>query len=209
MTFRILCISALAALSIGSTAAAQDTGNYYVKLFGGVSALQGDEFTFGNTVRSLSYGTGITFGGAVGYDYANSPFSAEIEFAYRSSDASDLEAGLATEGDFATTSLMLNGYYTFTTASALTPYVGLGVGFVTEIDFDLEGGSGVGEYNDRGRLGLQAMIGAQYPISDRVSLYGEARYFTAGSVDLKGTAGETLTADYDVLDLNLGLALRF
>ena len=190
-------------------AAAQDAGGYYTKVFGGLSSLRGDSLTLGGATSTLSYDTGATFGGAVGYDYANSPLRAELEFVYRSGDATGLPVGVGTGGDFASTSLMINGYYMFETAGKLKPYAGLGIGYVTEIDFDIEGGTAAGEYSDRGLLAYQAMVGAEYPISKRLSVYGEARYFSAGNADLTGPGGATLSADYDTFDVTAGIALKF
>lgn len=191
------------------SAAAQDTGQYYVKLFGGASALQGDSLTFGGTTSTLNYDSGASFGGAVGYDYGDSPFRAEIEFNYRSGDATDIPLAFGSQGDFASTSLMLNGYYVFETASAARPYVGLGLGALTEVDFDIEGAGGAIEFNDRGGVAYQAILGIEYPVSDRFTVFAEARYFSAGSVDLENSTGGALSADYDTFDINIGGAFRF
>ncbi len=206
-SFKRAAIIATCPVLIATSAMAQDTGGYYAKAFGGISSLQGESFTLGSTTTSLSFDSGTTLGGAIGYDYANSPFRAELEFVYRSGDATDISTGVGTAADFASTSVMLNGYYVFETASDWVPYAGLGLGYLTEIDFDLEGGAG--EYSDRGLLGYQAMLGVEYPVSKRLSIYGEARYFSAGSVDLTGTGDATLSANYDTLDFNAGVAYKF
>lgn len=201
----------LFAFSIGfaQSAAAQNTGSYYVKAFGGLSSLQGDTLTFGAATSSLNYGSGASFGGAFGYDYADSPFRAEVEFNYRSGDATDIPLAIGSQGDFASTSLMINGYYVFDTASQFKPYVGLGLGALTEVDFDIEGVGGDIEFNDRGGVAYQIMLGVEYPVSDRFAVFAEARYFSAGTVDLETDAGDRLSADYDTFDINIGGAFRF
>lgn len=210
LPIRQTLIIAISLTFAASSAEAQDSGGYYAKLFGGVSSLQGDAFTLNGSSASVSFDTGATFGGAFGYDYADSPFRAEVEFAYRTGDATGLPAAIGTGGDFASTSLMLNGYYMFATASNLKPYVGLGLGYATEIDFDIEGGGAAGEYSDSGSFAYQAMLGVEYPVSNQVSLYGEARYFSAGSVDLpRSGGGGSLSSDYDTLDFNIGLTVNF
>jgi opacity protein-like surface antigen len=200
---------AISLMFCATGAMAQDGSGYYVKGFGGLSALQGDTFALDGTSAAVSYDTGATYGGAVGYDYGDRRFRAELEFAYRTGDASGLPVAIGTSGDFASTTVMLNGYYMFETASNLRPYAGLGIGYVTEIDFDIEGGAGAGEYSDRGLIAYQAMVGAEYPLANRLSVYGEARYFTAGTADMTSAGGSALSADYDTFDLNAGLALRF
>ncbi len=202
-------IPALVLCTYAQHSAAQDVGGYYAKAFGGISALQGDSFTFGATTSSLNYDSGVSFGGAFGYDYADSSFRAEVEFNYRSGDAIEIPLNIGSEGDFASTSLMLNGYYVFETASKWRPYVGVGLGFLTEVDFDIDGAAGDVEFSDRGSVAAQVMLGVEYPVSDRFSVFGEARYFTAGSVTLEGEGGSTLDADYDTFDFNFGGVLRF
>lgn len=203
MRAAVLCCAA-------TTAQAQeDVAGFYGGLFGGVSALQGDDFTLGGSTTTLNYDSGAIAGLALGYVYGGSPWRSELEFAYRTGDASDFSGGAGSGGDLASTSLMINGYYQFATRSAWQPYVGAGLGVATEIDFDIEGGSAAAEYSDSGVFAAQIMAGARYAVSDRVSFYGELRYFTAGSPDLERDGGQVLTTDYDTLDLVAGVAFRF
>jgi opacity protein-like surface antigen len=194
-------LAVLLLLSAGP-ATAQDTA-YYTKLFGGFSSLQGDSADLGGASQSLSYDGGAVYGGAFGYDYGDRPFRAELEFAYRSDEATGTIGG-----DYASTTFMLNGYYLFS-RGPVTPYAGLGIGYVTEIDFDVTSGPGIGEYNDRGLLAWQLVLGADYAVTDTLSLFGEARYFASESPTLEGPGGATLSADYDSFDLLAGLAFRF
>jgi len=205
--FKPLAPAVLAAvLTVPATGHAD--GDFYFKGFGGVSDLQSDTLSFGGAASSVDYDTGVIFGGAFGYDYAGSPWRSEIEYAYRSSDATPVPS-IGTGGDFASTSLMINGFYSFGGSGALRPYAGLGIGVVTEIDFDIDAGPAAGEYNDSGGFAAQLMVGADYAVSDRVSLFGELRYFSAGSQTLDGPGGSTFEADYDSLDALVGLTVRF
>lgn len=192
----------LSLIILAAPAAAQDAG-YYAKAFGGLSALQGNSASFGSTAQPLSYDSGTTLGGAIGYDYGDRPFRAELEFAYRSGEATGVT------GDYASTTFALNGYYVFAGNGRLKPYVGLGLGYVTEIDFDVTSGANAGEYSDRGLLAGQAMLGADYALSDSLSLFGELRYFTTETPNLSGIGGATLRADYNTLDLIAGLSFKF
>ncbi|MEL6619322.1 MAG: outer membrane beta-barrel protein [Pseudomonadota bacterium] len=194
-------------LLTASTLTARADGSFYVKLFGGLSDLQVDTLSFGSTTSQADFDTGIAAGGAFGYDYAGSPWQAEIEYTYRSADITPA-ASLGTGGDYASTSLMVNGIYAFSAAGAVKPYVGAGIGFMTEVDLDIEGGAAAGEYEDSGVFAAQVMVGAEYAVSDRVGLYGELRYFTAGSQTMTGGSG-TIEADYDSLDAIVGLSIRF
>ncbi|WP_415404712.1 outer membrane protein [Tateyamaria sp. SN3-11] len=198
----VLCI----AMTLAAPALAD--GDVYFKAFGGLSDLRSDSLTFGGAGSTADYDTGAIFGGALGYDYAGSPWRSEIEFAYRSSDAT-LGATLGTGGDFASTSVMINGIYAFPTAGALAPYVGVGLGVMTEVDFDIDAGPAAGEYNDTGVFAAQLMVGADYAVSERVGLFGELRYFTAGAQTLEAPGGAVLDADYDSIDALVGLSIRF
>ncbi len=181
-------------------------GGFYLRAFGGASALSDTDLT-GIATGNSGFDTGQVFGGAVGYEYASSPFRTELEFAYRTGEA-DGAAGIT--GDFASTTLALNGYYDFAPIAGgrLTPYVGAGLAYITEIDFDVSGGGSPGEYNDSGDFGYQLMVGAEYPISDRWSVTGELRYFDAGSQTLTGPGG-TLSADYQTVDVIIGTSFKF
>ena len=192
-------------LALSPTIAVAD-GQFYYKLFGGASAISSETLTLGAASGEGDYDTGFLVGGAIGYDYANSPFRSEIEYTYRTGDAKTLPAAIGTGGDFASTSLMINGYYDFDTGTAWTPYVGIGVGAMTEVDFDVEGGAG--EFSDSGVFAVQVMAGASYALSDRASLYGELRYFDAGSIDMTGGGG-TLSTDYNTIDVLAGISFTF
>lgn len=192
---------------LATTITAHADGAYYVKLFGGASDLQADTFSFGGAVTGTDVDTGVIAGGAFGYDYAGSPWQAEVEYTYRSADVTPA-ASLGIGGDYASTSLMVNGLYSFATNGALRPYVGAGIGFVTEVDLDIDAGPAAGEYEDSGVFAAQVMVGADYALSDSVGLFGELRYFTAGSQTLEGASG-TIEADYDSIDAVIGLSIRF
>lgn len=142
---------ALIAACLAAPAAANDLT---VRLWGGASGLSGTDLSFGGAPgTSEGFETGRAAGAAVGFDY-DGPLRSELEFAYRTGDAEGVG------GDFASTTLMANLFYEFGGAGALTPYVGAGVGYVTEIDFDVETGPGAGEYSDRGRAAFQVVAGA-------------------------------------------------
>lgn len=202
-----LGLTAYLFLGTAAPALAQDlTGGFYGRVFGGASFLSDTDLS-GARIGSTSFDTGQVVGAAFGYAYPDSPFRSEFEFAYRSADA---DSGSGFSGDFASTTVALNGYYAFAPLSGgrLTPYVGAGLAYVTEIDFDITRGGVSSEFNDTGGFAYQLMIGADYALSDRWSLNGELRYFDAGSQTLTGPGG-TLTADYDAVDLIFGATLRF
>lgn len=200
-------IALAAVLSIGATGSGWAEG-FYLKAYGGLSSLSESDISISGvgSDAGVSFGSGAIAGGGVGYAYGGLPVAAELEWTYRTGDS---EAGATTGGDFASTSLMVNGVWNLGGSGRLTPYVGAGVGLVTEIDFDVPSGPAAGEYNERGGLAVQAFGGLSYAVTERVSAFGEVRYFDAGSVTLTGPGGATLDADYSTIDLLAGVSFRF
>ena len=90
------------------------------------------------------------------------------------------------------------------------PYIGAGLGYVTEIDLDLGGASpDAGEYSDRGLLAGQIILGADWGLADQWSLFGEIRYFATRTPKLSNDNGDTLEASYRTTDVLVGLTCRF
>ena len=58
-------------------------------------------------------------------------------------------------------------------------------------------------------LAGQVFAGASWAFTDRLSGFGEVRYFDAGSVTLDGPGGATLEADYASFDVVVGVSLAF
>jgi len=86
-----------------------------------------------NQTANLSYDPGYALGVSLGYDV--NPVRVELEYAYRSAKMKELSAGGAfadaSDTDLSVSSYMVNGLYDFKTrGSALTPFVGAGVGLL-------------------------------------------------------------------------------
>jgi opacity protein-like surface antigen len=194
------------ALVFSSTAAySEDLGGLYLKAYGGASMLS-DTDVSGSVVGSANFETGPVTGGALGYNFGDSPFRAELEWAWRSGEAKTFAGGAS--GDFASTTALLNGYYDIAEFQSITPYVGFGAGYVTEIDWDVTGGTAPGEYSDRGGLAWQVMTGINYAVSERIGFLAELRYFDAGSRTISGSAGN-IKADYASTEGIVGLYFSF
>jgi len=213
-------VIAAAMLGLGSVAGgvalAQQVGEeagLYVRGYGGLSTLADTEIRVSGLEASGSFSSGLLIGGAVGYDYAG-PWRAELEYTYRSGEVNGLPASFARTGDYASTAIMVNGLYSFGEVGRLRPYAGLGIGVTREVDFDLTSGPAapppfaVGEYSTSGRVAYQVLAGADVALSQRWSGFGEVRAFAIDSPSLPGS-GRTLTADYQTLDLLVGVSLRF
>lgn len=92
----------------------------------------------------------------------------------------------AGRGDVSSTSLMFNGLYDFTTEGALTPFVGLGLGW-SMVDVTYRP-SGVGIINDDDSVfSYQLIGGASYAISENGELYGAYKYRQSNDVEVQAS----------------------
>lgn len=158
------------------------------------------------------YDAGIAYSGAFGYRWGNG-FALEAEGIYRRNEIDSLEvAGVDTlrEGDFASLTFYLNGLYHFDTGTRWRPYVGVGFGWVEEIDVDIDAGTGEFGYDDSG-WGYQAMVGVEYETKSGLGVFTEARLFGATGFDLESEDGTGVEydGDYMGMSLMLGVTYRF
>jgi len=208
-----------AALSLSNPAFADDTGKWYVKLYSGVSSLS-DQSTKQTGVAApgssgkIKNDSGFMAGGSVGYNYTNN-LSVELAWDYRSNDSkTNFSDGTNfNDGDFASNIFFLNGRYTFESLmqTKMRPYIGAGIGYVQEIDVDLESNGVENSYSEGGEIAYQFMAGVSYPVSDRIELDAGLRYVRVDSIkfDRESGAGELRDVDYDPLSFAVGLSYKF
>lgn len=219
---RLVVISGVVALvSTGGTAGQvlADTRDYqgpYARLMGGLNLVPDSDFdgssaaTFPSGEASLE--TGTVVGLAAGYRF-NRNFAAELDYAYRSNDIDKIKGSggvtVADGGDLASVAIMANGLYYFDVAETWAPYVGLGLGFLQEIDSDVQL-TGVNSQKDLEDqvFAWQAMVGAEVPLDERWRLYGEGRFMSAPSPELSNSNG-SYSVDYNNLSLMLGIGYQF
>jgi opacity protein-like surface antigen len=209
-------LTIVAALMLPAGAIAQsETKGFYASVYGQFSRLSDTSFDLvgagnGRTPVGAEFDNGFGAGGDFGYRYGNG-WAAEIEWNYRSHDLKTLTAGgstLTREGDFASNTILVNGLRRFP-QGAWTPYAGLGLGWVQEIDLDLEGQS-AGSYSQRGKWAVQLIAGAEYALSKQWLLTADLRYLRVGAVQLEGPNGARLSSpDYNPLSAQVGLRYRF
>ena len=126
---------------------------------------------------SISFDTGYGLNGAFGYDMG--AYRVEGEIGYRMFDVDTVTGpGVppGVTGDVSALTFMANGYYDFDMGSPLTPYVGVGLGFVTA-DIELEA-PGFGTLDiSSDEFAYQFMVGAGYDISSTTVLTAGYRFF--------------------------------
>ncbi len=112
-------------------------------------------------------------------------------------------------GELKTTSVMINGFYDFDLSGDLTPYVGLGIGnSSTDVSFAPSGTPIVND--DDSGFAWQAIIGADYAVSETISVFGNFRYFSADDVSVGlDLLPATLDIENEVQVFELGLRYSF
>lgn len=199
--------------------AAADNTDYqgpYARLMGGLNFVLDSDFD-GSSPDSFPSGeasldTGALVGLAAGYRF-NRNFAADLDYAYRSNDIDTIKgakgATIADGGDLASVAIMANGYYYFDFAESWSPYLGVGLGFLQEIDSDVEL-TGVNSQKDLEDqvFAWQAMVGAEVPIDQNWRFYGEGRFMSAPSPDLSNSSG-SYSVDYNNLSLIFGIGYQF
>lgn len=192
---RLLCTAAMIC-GIFSATSAHATDNWreglYIKGAGGWNHTQEQDFSGG---ASGELDEGYAVSGAVGYNFG-AGWRSELEVAYRNNDVDSLEnaAGASLPspgGDVTSTAFMFNGYYDLPTGTALTPYVGAGIGLArVNVDYDSAGVNIADE--DSTEFAYQGVAGLSYAISPNADLFAEYKYFATSDIDLGGGA----EADY-------------
>jgi opacity protein-like surface antigen len=188
----------------------------FVKLFGGLNFALDSDFdgsdsdSFPSGEASLNAGQIVGMAG--GYRF-NRNFSAELEYAYRSNDIDTIDDSAGTRigngGDLASVAIMANGNYYFDFAESWSPYIGLGIGFLQEIDSDVQlvGLSSQKDLEDQ-VFAWQAMVGAEVPLDESWRLFGEGRFMSAPGADLSNRDGG-YKVDYKNLSLMVGVGYQF
>lgn len=213
---KTILLSALMLMAAATPSAAQSwSEGIYVRLFGGASLLQDSTAKLsGVGSSSVSFDTGFTWGGAVGYELTRN-ISTELEMVYRSANVGRFDnQRVGTGGDYASLAVMANVLYQLDgwnlgSGQRLRPFAGVGLGIVEEVDFDITGGTAPGGYSENGRFAWQVRGGLNWELSRNWIVSSELRYFSVGTPKLGGQAGRTLEAGYDAIDIVVGLAYRF
>lgn len=212
-----LIITGLAAILPLHQASAEESG-WFARVYGGYSSISDIDadssgVADGDVAADVSVDGGHNAGLGVGYRF-DSNWAADLTWEYRTNDT---ETDLGDEvtypdGNIASSTVYLNGYYHFSTTGKWDPYIGAGLGWLQEVDIDLEGNGPFRSYSGDGDIGYQLFAGANYPLSERWLLQGEIRYTSFTDLDLEGegrTEGEFSSLDYEPLTIQFGVQYRF
>ncbi len=220
----ILIATAFGALvAIPAAAMAQDDSGVYVGIAGGVNMLSDSDFDVLGTVDvDNEYETGFAVSGAVGYDFGNvwqlGGVRTELELSYRENDIDDHDVAAlggdqpGSTGEASTIALMVNALHDFDTGSAITPYIGGGVGYAWNdlSDYGIAAIPNVLDEKDSG-FAWQLIAGIGYELSPQATVGIDYRYFsTSADVTSSAAAGSTGSdVDLDSHTVMAGFRYRF
>jgi opacity protein-like surface antigen len=219
---RVVCLLAAGTVTfspLAAVAAESDASRRpYVEIFGGLSTLGDQNFDFTPTTGvkangRLDAGRGWLGGAALGYQ-ANENIRVEAEIIYSRNQVKGATAtGLAATNDGDYASLAIMGSALLDVASYETdfavfkPFVGVGLGFIQEVDADLKGGVS-SEFDQGGKLAYQIRGGVRWRYESGVIAGIGLRYLKADNLLLKGPRGR-VDAGYDPLSFNASIGWSF
>jgi len=174
---RFLMTMIIAAVFMATSAQAAN-GKMYFSGSAGVSLTDDLDFPGLN----ISFSPGYNVGGALGYDMGR--FRVEGEIRYSSVDVDEVNgAPFPGSADLSALTFMANGYYDHEMrSSSLTPYLGLGLGFV-ESKISSAGFSSTSETD----FAYQFMAGLGFNVSPSTILTAEYRFFGIAESDAPST----------------------
>lgn len=186
-TLTALAITAVLAMS-GAAFSEDDT---YFTLHAGAAEQRLTEINDPAGDADLTMDRDLMFGGAVGIEDGQARY--EVELSRRTNDANQYKwPGGATDligGDFTTTTLMANGYYTFETNTPVKPFVTGGIGAAQVEANNVTDGIDTLDDSDTG-FAYQVGIGVDYELSETVNLDAKYRYLRVNDIGLSGMNGD-------------------
>ncbi|WP_299146026.1 outer membrane beta-barrel protein [uncultured Tateyamaria sp.] len=224
----LLTAAAFCASAAASGAMAQDSGRYGF-VYGG-AVLNSDLNTTGiiggnpQTVDT-DYDDGFQFGLGVGlrlpqWSTDNVGVRVELDLSYSDTDADEIRFSgngpnpeVNVSGGLQSTTLFANILADFDTGSAVTPFVGAGLG-VGRFSQDLVYGPGVQVNESDTAFGAQLIAGVAWQVSDRVTLTADTRYRRFFDVESNrfapsGASTGVVSGDVSAVSLNLGARIAF
>lgn len=217
---RSLFAVGLCALSPLATADTSDSDSgWYIDAYGGFSQLSDTSGSAQEVVIAgagnldVNTDSGFLSGMSVGYRY-NPRWAAELAWEYRSNDSEVLltDGTRFNDGNYASNVFYLNGYRYFQQRGQFTPYLGLGIGWIQEINLDLESAGFEQSYTGDGELLYQVIGGVDYQFSDNLSAKAELRFSNTADIDLDGEVpgtGSIRGLDYAPVSVAVGLSYAF
>jgi opacity protein-like surface antigen len=177
---------------------------YYVSFGAGAVFLQDSSLSvplLPALTGELTFDTGFLVRGALGL-YLKNNFRTEFEIAYRRNSFDEASLSFAgttlvagsVSGAINATSFMANGFYDIPIPGKFTPYIGIGLGG------SLLSSDGFEDFE----FAYQAIGGASYALSSRLSLTGDYRFHATSTPSFSVTE-----AEYDSHNVSVGMMYKY
>ncbi len=205
MNFRTALLAAAASIVLIGSASALNTSCFYIGGAAGLTFLDDVDGTYkpANSKGAEKYKTGYGLLGALGYGYGNG-FRSEIEVAYSDSKAKNssysLGSGITTStgGNASAFSVLGNALYDFNFGLPVTPYLGVGLGWV-RLNAESKVNSNVGNIklidDDADAVGYQLIAGLSLPIMDNLKATLDYRFKSTFNKPKFDTTAQTRALD--------------
>lgn len=198
-------LAVVMAMVTGNALAAE--GRPYVGVATGVAILEDSTLSDSTGSVNISYNPGFVLNGTGGYEFGNGlRVEGEVNFRRAEMDRVSVgNLGAALNSTAWSIGMMANGYYDFRNSSAVTPYLGAGIGFINvNVDEGSINGIRVWTKADDTVFAYQVAVGAALDMSKQAALDIGYRYF--GTDDPRFGAVKGTYASHNIM---LGLRYRF
>lgn len=213
--FLTICLTSL--LSFNSFAEETSDSKFYVKAYGGINIQGGQSFDQEGIATpgasgDLDLGTSFRSGASIGY-FARPNWSVELTYDYlTNSSSADFSDGASfSDGDYSSVILFLNNYYHLKEIKGFKPFLGAGLGFIQEIDVDIENAGVETSFSTRNKLAFQIAAGTDYKITDSIDVFGSLSFISANDLDMESesTGSEIKNINYTPFSLMFGAKYSF
>lgn len=157
--------------------------------------------------------SGFSAGLGLGYQY-NQNVAVEIFWEYRTNDSNTTFAdGTSFTGNYASNVFFLNGFYYFDSGSKSNwqTYIGAGIGWVQEIDLDIESMGSEESFSGDGQSATQLFVGTEYNLTKDLDIQLELRYGNISSIDMNNESTNIPLngLDYKTTSIQVGFVYQF
>jgi outer membrane protein OmpA-like peptidoglycan-associated protein len=204
---------ATSALLGASASAVAQTDGWYIGAEAGLVVVPTIKFNHLANSWQQTHENGYVGIGQVGYGFGN--VRLEGEFSYRHSDLDRFTDPLGSRsagGSIGGGAVMANAYYDFTTASKLTPYLGVGIGGL-DLSAKRITAAGVGVLdNDQTKFAYQGIAGVSYDVSDTMAVKADYRYIRSEKASMTvepSYGGGNASGTYEAHSFLIGLTFKF
>jgi len=172
----------------------------------GLSMLSDSSFSTSVDSGKISYDSGLSFGLAVGSRIEKN-IRLEVEGFYKKNDLNEVKGetidyyySYDASSSVSALGIMTNFYIDLLPSEKITPFIGVGLGFVN-VDFDTVGSDSGPAY--------QMIAGVSFNVSEKTSIDFSYRYLSIFSDMSLSSYGDTIEIDYKSNTVQLGLRYSF